>query len=247
VGPARHAAGRADDQAAARAHLRRADPVLGRLVDAHPDFDPHAWQAELPPMDVFGALVFQVIGQQLSVASTRRILDRLCAGFDGRLPTPAELLAADPQTLRAAGLSGRKVETIRALASAFDSGDLREDELRAMDDEAIEAHLTTISGIGPWTVHGMLIIALHRPDVVLPGDLALRKVVQRVYALDGLPSHDDVLRLAEPWRPYRSLATAYLFQAAFDDDARATPGPSPRHRATTGGTRRTDRSSGRSR
>ena len=91
-----------------------------------------------------------------------------------------------------------------------------------MSDEEIEAQLTAIAGIGPWTVHGMLIIALDRPDVVLPGDLALRKVVQRAYGLEALPSHDEVVRIAAAWRPYRSLATAYLFQAEFDE-----PDPTP--------------------
>ena len=173
-------------------HLRRADPVLARIIAAHPDFDARAWLAGLPPMDVFGALVFQVAGQQLSVAATRRILGRLCAGFGGRLPGPGELLAVDPAVLRQAGLSGRKVETLHAVAAHFADGTLSDEGLRAMSDEEIEARLTTISGIGPWTVHGMLIIALERPDVVLPGDLALRKVIQRAYAMDYLPSQDEV-------------------------------------------------------
>lgn len=201
---------------AAVAHLRAADPVLRRVVDAHPDLDPRAWLAELPPMDAFGALVFQVVGQQLSVAATRRILGRLGAAFGDRMPTPEDLLAVEPATLRATGLSRRKVETLRSLASRFAEGTLRDAELRAMSDEDVEAVLTTVPGIGPWTVHGMLIIAFARPDVVLPGDLALRKVVRRVYRLDHLPSEEEVLRIAEPWRPYRSLATAYLFQTAFD-------------------------------
>ena len=104
---------------AALAHLRRADPVLAGIIAAHPDFDARAWLAGLPPMDLFGALVFQVAGQQLSVAATRRILERLCAGFDGRLPEPAALLAMDPAALRATGLSGRKIETLRAVAGLF--------------------------------------------------------------------------------------------------------------------------------
>ena len=95
-------------------------------------------------------------------------------------------------------------------------GSIRAEELRQLSDEDIEETLTAIPGIGPWTVHGMLIIAFSRPDVVLPGDLALRNVIRRTYRLDHLPSEQEVLRIAEPWRPYRSLATAYLSQAAFD-------------------------------
>ena len=98
----------------------------------------------------------------------------------------------DPAALRATGLSGRKVETLRAVAAQFADGTLRDEDLRAMDDGEIETRLTAIPGIGPWTVHGMLIIALDRPDVVLPGDLALRKVMQRAYGLDHLPTQDEV-------------------------------------------------------
>jgi DNA-3-methyladenine glycosylase II len=214
--PRRAVAGVVAGPVAALAHLRRADPVLARVIAAHPDFDPRAWLADLPPMDAFGALVFQVAGQQLSVAATRRIFERLCAGFGGRLPEPAELLALDPALLRQIGLSGRKVETLRAVAAQFADGTMRDEDLHAMSDEEIEGRLTAIPGIGPWTVHGMLIIALDRPDVVLPGDLALRKVLQRAYGIDHLPTQDDVLAIAAPWRPYRSLATAYLFQLEFD-------------------------------
>jgi DNA-3-methyladenine glycosylase II len=85
-----------------------------------------------------------------------------------------------------------------------------------MPDEEIMAALTEISGIGPWTVQGALIIALEREDVVLPGDMALRKAVQAAYDLDHLPSPDEVLAIAERWRPYRSLATSYLFAQRYE-------------------------------
>jgi DNA-3-methyladenine glycosylase II len=197
-------------------HLRRADPVLARVIEAHPGFVPRAWLAEFPPFDAFGALLFQVAGQQLSVAATRRILERIRANFDGRFPDADELLQLDPKALRQAGLSQRKVDTLRAVASSFADGTLSDAGLRALSDEEIISRLTAIPGIGPWTVHGMLIIAFDRPDVVLPGDLALRKAIQRAYALDELPTQDEVIALAEAWRPYRSLATALLFQTAFD-------------------------------
>jgi DNA-3-methyladenine glycosylase II len=202
----------------ALADLAGADPVLAGLIDAHPDFDPRAWLSELPPLDAFGALVFQVIGQQLSVRATRRILDRLRALFGGTLPTPAELLAVEPEALASVGLSRRKVATIRDIAQRFANGRLREDELRSLSDQEIEDRLTAIPGIGPWTVHGFLIIAFDRKDVVLPGDLALRKAIQHIYEIDHLPSEAEVIALAERWRPWRSLAVAYLFQAGFDND-----------------------------
>jgi DNA-3-methyladenine glycosylase II len=197
--------------------------VLARLVDARPDFDPRAWLAELPQLDAFGTLVFQVAGQQLSLTATRAILRRLQERFGGRLPTPAELLAADPHDIRRAGLSRRKVETLRALAERFVDGRLDPDELRRLSDEDVEARLTTVPGVGPWTVHGFLIIALEREDVVLAGDLALRKAVQRAYGLDHLPSEREVVEIADAWRPYRSLATSYLFASAFEPPPAAAP------------------------
>lgn len=198
------------------AHLTRVDPVIARLIDAQPDHDPRAWLAQLPPMDLFGALVFQVAGQQLSVAASRRILDRLRAQFGGANPTPEALVAASDEALRSTGMSRRKIATLRDLAARFSSGELDEVELARLPDDEVEARLTTIGGIGPWTVHGALIIALDRQDVVLPGDLALRKAISAAYGLDHLPDPDEVLAIAEPWRPYRSLATSYLFASNVD-------------------------------
>jgi DNA-3-methyladenine glycosylase II len=200
----------------ARSHLRDADPVLARLIDERPAFDPRAWMALLPPMDLYGALLFQVTGQQLSVPATRRTLARIEALFGGHLPTPTELLAVDPGTLREAGLSWRKVSTLRDLAQRLTDGQLNAEVLSNLPDDELMAQLTAIPGIGPWTVQGALIIALQREDVVLPGDLALRKAVQAAYQLGHLPTQQEVLDIAEKWRPYRSLATSYLFSAAFE-------------------------------
>jgi 3-methyladenine DNA glycosylase/8-oxoguanine DNA glycosylase len=111
----------------AREFLRQADPILGRLIDAQPDFRPRAWLDELPPLDAFGTLVFQVIGQQLSVSATRTILSRLEQRFGGHLPSPAELLVTDPQELRDSGMSARKAATLRALAERFIDGRLSDD------------------------------------------------------------------------------------------------------------------------
>jgi DNA-3-methyladenine glycosylase II len=200
----------------ARAFLRTADPVLGRIIDAHPDFRPRAWLDELPPLDAFGTLIFQVAGQQLSVRATRTIVSRIEEHFGGWLPLPADLLAADPQVLRASGLSARKGETLRALAERFVDGRLSDEALSHMTDDEVEAALTEVPGIGPWTAHGFLLVALDRPDVFLSGDIALRRAVQRAYGLDHPPTEDEMVRLAERWRPYRSLAVSYLFASEYD-------------------------------
>jgi DNA-3-methyladenine glycosylase II len=206
----------ADDLASERAYLRDADPVLAAMIDKHPDFDPRAWMKQLPPLDAYGALLFQVIGQQLSVSATRSILAKLEAVFGGRLPEPEDIVNADPERVRSSGLSRRKVETLRVLAARFAAGDFTDEFFRRSSDEEIEAALTAIPGIGPWTVRGFLIIALNRPDVLPTGDLALRRQVQHAYGLDKMPDEQQFLQIAERWRPYRSLAVMYLFASEFE-------------------------------
>ncbi|HEY2653633.1 MAG TPA: hypothetical protein VGI50_17050 [Solirubrobacteraceae bacterium] len=212
---AQHAASPIADPAA-REFLRGADPILRELIDARPDFHPRAWLNELPPLDAFGTLIFQVVGQQLSVSATRTIVSRLGERFGGRLPSPQELLAVDPQELRASGMSTRKGATLRALAERFVDGRLSDESFARMTDDEIEATLTEVPGIGPWTAHGFLIVALDRPDVLLSGDLALRRAVQHAYGFDHLPTEDEMLQIAERWRPYRSLAVSYLFASEFE-------------------------------
>ena len=200
----------------AREFLRAADPVLARLIDARPDFRPRAWLDELPPLDAFGTLVFQVAGQQLSVSSTRAIIKHLQERFGGQMPSPAELLAADPQLPRESGFSARKGETLRALAERFVDGRLSDEALARMTDDEVESTLTEVSGIGLWTARGFLLVALDRPDVFLSGDLALRRAIQRAYDFDHLPTEDELAEVADRWRPYRSLAVSYLFASEYD-------------------------------
>jgi DNA-3-methyladenine glycosylase II len=200
----------------ARESLRKADPVLARLIDSRPGFRPRAWMDELPPLDAFGTLIFQVAGQQLSVAATRTILSRIEQNFDGHLPSPAELLAADPHVLRESGMSARKEATLRGLADRFVDGRLSDAALRRMTDAEVEATLTEVPGIGPWTARGFLLVGLDRPDVFLSGDLALRRAVQRVYGFDHAPTDEEMAELSDGWRPYRSLAVSYLFASEYD-------------------------------
>ena len=131
------------------------------------------------------------------------------------MPSPAEVLAADPEVLRASGFSNRKGETIRALAERFVDGRLSNKALAKMSDEEVEAALTEVPGIGPWSARGFLLVALDRPDVFLSGDLALRRTIQREYGFDHLPTEDELTEISDRWRPYRSLAVSYLFASEY--------------------------------
>lgn len=203
----------------ARSYLRNADPVMAQLVEDRPDFDPQVWVNNpfglVLPVDLLGALLLQITGQQLSIAATRRTLARIQELFGGHLPSATELLAVDPAQLREAGLSWRKIGTLRDLAERLSDGRLDLEVLSSLPDDELMAVLTAIRGIGPWTVQGALLIALGREDVVVPGDLRLRKAVQAAYRLDHLPTQQEVVAIADRWRPYRSLATRYLLSATF--------------------------------
>jgi len=165
-------------------------------------------------MGLFGALVFQIIGQQISVIAATAIFARLTEGFGGRVPDADELAAADQETLHGLGLSRRKAATVLDLAQRFRDGRLSEAELRELPDDEVIRRLTEIRGIGAWTVQGALLIALQRPDVIRPDDLALRHAIQARYGLDHLPDPAEVADLARRWRPYRSLASSLLLAAA---------------------------------
>ena len=132
------------------------------------------------------------------------------------MPSPSELLAADPQVLRDSGFSARKGQTLRALAERFVDGRLSDEALSRMTDDEVEAALTEVPGIGPWSAHGFLLVALDRPDVFLSGDIALRRAIQKAYGIDHVPTEDEMKQLSDRWRPYRSLAVSYLFASEYD-------------------------------
>jgi DNA-3-methyladenine glycosylase II len=196
------------------AWLHAADPVLAQLIDDRPDFDPDVWVRKLPSMDLFGALVFQIIGQQISVTAATAIFARLTARFGGRVPDAGELAAVDQETLHGLGLSRRKAATVLDLAQRFSDGQMSEATMRDLPDQEVVRQLTQIKGIGAWTVYGALLIALQRPDVIRTDDLALRHSIQACYGLDHLPDPAEVADLALRWRPYRSLASSLLLAAA---------------------------------
>jgi DNA-3-methyladenine glycosylase II len=196
------------------AWLREVDPVLARVIDEHPAFDPNAWMQRLPTLDLFGALVFQVVGQQISVIAATAIFARLVEHFGGRAPSPDGLAVLGRDTLRELGLSRQKANTVLDLAQRFSDGRLSEAKLRNLPDEEAITELTAVKGVGPWTAKGALLIALRRPDLVRTDDVALRHAIQARYDLDHLPDPDEVAGLAGRWSPYGSLASSLLLATA---------------------------------
>jgi DNA-3-methyladenine glycosylase II len=189
--------------------LRAADGRMAALVDARPDLDPDAFFDNWAS-DLWSALVSQVIGQEISLAAARAIRTRLEALHDGRLPTPAELLATDEDKLRGIGLSHAKATYLHDLAARLVDGRLDLERLRALDDDAARDELTQVKGVGRFTADGVLLLALRRPDIWPAGDLALRRAVARVWGLDGHISLAEVDALGDRFRPWRTLAAVYL-------------------------------------
>jgi DNA-3-methyladenine glycosylase II len=197
----------AERERPAVAHLRAADQVLARMIDDLGGDVPR-WT---PTGDPYGAIIRAVVSQQLSVIAARAILGRLQDRFGGRNPTPAEVLADDPDQLKSVGLSRAKVVSLRSLAQHLQDGDLELDRLSALDDDALIAELSAVKGIGEWTAQVLLVTELAREDVLVAGDLVIRRAVERGWALDHLPQRDELYAMAEPWRPHRSTACAVLW------------------------------------
>lgn len=193
-------------------HLRRRDPVMRELIRRLGKLDPEA-RRRGRPADAYGALLRSIVGQQLSTKAAASIYGRVTELFGGRTPSPEELLAYDPEGLRGAGLSRAKVAYMRSLAEHVVGGTLELDELDELSDEEITAELTAVKGLGVWTAHMFLIFHLQRPDVLPVGDLGVRNAARLLYDLDELPKPAELEALAEPWRPYRSLGSLYLWRS----------------------------------
>jgi DNA-3-methyladenine glycosylase II len=185
---------------------------MAQLVNAEPGLDPDRLFDGLPS-DLWGALVLQVIGQQLSLAATAAILTRLEALHGGRMPTPAELLATDAETLRGIGMSYAKARYLHDLAARLEDGRLDLDRLSTLDDDAARTELTQVKGVGRFTTDGVLMLALRRADVWPAADLALRRAVERIWGLEPPASVEQVDALGERFRPWRTLAAAYLYSS----------------------------------
>jgi DNA-3-methyladenine glycosylase II len=197
---------------AALRKLREADPVMARLVDEHARLVRRELEQERRG-DAYGALLRSIVGQQLSTKAAATIYGRMIEIFGGHPPTPRQLLEADPDAIRAAGLSRPKIAYLRDLAVHVEEGALELERLPELPDEEVVAQLTAIKGLGEWTAHMFLMFHLRRPDILPVGDQGIRRAVQVEYRLRKLPDPKRLERLARPWRPQRTLACLLLWSS----------------------------------
>jgi DNA-3-methyladenine glycosylase II len=188
-------------------HLARRDPVLKRLIRL---VGPCTLQYD---KDHFGVLARSIISQQISTKAARAIGARLKQALGRRGLRPAALLDAPEETLREAGLSTSKRRALRDLAEKVHSGQVPLRQLHALPDEEVIARLLPVYGIGRWTAEMFLIFSLGRLDVLPVADYGLRAGVQRHYGLAEIPKVPHLVELAEPWRPYRSVATWFVWRS----------------------------------
>jgi DNA-3-methyladenine glycosylase II len=200
----------------AGAALAASDPAMAALIERVGEIDLATRlrrRKEERPADAYGALLRAIVGQQLSTKAARTIYLRVLDLFDGTAPSPEQLLETNEAELRGAGLSGRKVEYVRDLASHVLSGELELDRLDELGDEEAIEEIVAVRGLGRWTAEMFLIFHLERPDVLSGGDLGIRKAIQIEYGLEEMPSAERVVEIGEPWRPHRSLASLYLWES----------------------------------
>jgi DNA-3-methyladenine glycosylase II len=200
----------------AEVHLAAADPIMARIIQQVGRCGLHRSRRE----DPFTALVEAIVWQQLSTKAAGTIYKRLLALFpDGHHPTPAAIIACTDESMRAAGLSRAKTIYLRDLASKVGDGTVVLDSLPMLPDDEIVEVMTQVKGIGRWSAEMFLMFRLLRPDVMPVGDLGIVNAIKRQYRLRKTPNAKRMLKIAAPWRPYRSVACWYLW-ASLD----ATPG-----------------------
>lgn len=198
-----------DEYARARRLLLRRDPILAALIR---QYGP-CGLAQAQRADHFSALVRAIAGQQLSTKAAATIYARLLALMPGGQATAAALMALTGEQLRSVGISRQKAASLRDLSEKVLTGLVNLDALSEMPDEDVIASLVRVRGIGRWSAEMFLMFRLHRPDVLPVGDLGIVNAVQRVYRLRKRPTPGRILALGESWRPYRSVASWYLWRS----------------------------------
>lgn len=198
------------DYQRARRYLMRRDPVLATVIkQVGPCGLP-----DIPSVPPFMALAEAIASQQLSVKAADTIFGRFCALFGpDNVPDPARLLLLDDDVIRASGFSRSKVAFLRDLAARVTESRLELDRLDELDDARVLEQLTAVKGIGTWTAEIYLMFRLRRPDIFPVDDLGLVKAAQRLYGLRQRPTRTKLLKMAEAWRPYRSVAAWYLWRS----------------------------------
>ena len=197
-----------EDYERARRLLMRRDPVLGALIKRHGPCGLSDDQRE----DPFRAMVEAIVWQQLSTKAAATIFARFLALFPDRgFPTPRMLAEVTDAQLRAVGFSRQKIGYLRDLSAKVLGGELPLDRLEELDDEAVVEVLTKVKGIGRWSAEMFLMFRLHRPDVLPVDDLGIVKAIQKAYRLRKPPTADRIRKMGEAWRPYRSVASWYLW------------------------------------
>ena len=212
VGSSRVMIGRVspEEYAKARRFLMRRDPVLAAIIRQH---GPCGLGAVRDRFDHFAMLVRAIVFQQLSTKAATTIHDRLMTLLPGGRSDAIALAALTEEQFRSVGVSRQKAGYLRDLCAQVGCGAVALDELDAMDDEAVIASLTRVKGIGRWTAEMFLIFRLLRPDVLPVGDLGIITAVQKAYKLRKPPAPDRLRKIGEPWRPYRSIASWYLWRS----------------------------------
>lgn len=192
----------------ALAALATSDPVLATLIERIGPFDP------THEPDLWWSLVDSICSQQLSIESASAILGRIAMlGTDGHRPTPQEILDAPDEALRACGLSRAKTLYVKDLATKWLDGTLEPNRFAEFSDEEVIEHLVQVKGIGRWTAEIVLIFTLRRPDVWPVDDVGLQAAVQEAYGLPQRPGRKELLQIGEAWRPWRSVASFYLWRS----------------------------------
>jgi DNA-3-methyladenine glycosylase II len=198
------------DWSKARRHLSRVDPVMKQIIR-------RVGPCTLAPRrDYFVKLCQSIYNQQISTVVARVLFKRFRDRFANRRPTPKavlEFLVEDDEVIRSVGLSRQKRLYLHDLATHFVNGHVKTRRFASMEDEAIIDALTPIKGIGRWTVEMFLIFCLNRPDVWPIDDLGVRKGVQVAYGLAEIPAKAAMIEMGERWRPYRTVASWYLWRS----------------------------------
>ncbi len=202
------------DYARARRALMRRDPILGAAIKK---IGP-CLMADRQRKDHLTALVGSIVSQQLSTKAAATIFGRFAALFpEQKIPGHREIAALDDGALRGVGLSGQKVSYVRDLCARIEDGRLKLDELDSLPDEQVIERLVAVKGFGRWTAEMFLMFRLHRPDILPVGDLGIVNAVQKLYRLRKRPDAKKLNKLGEAWKPYRSVASWYLWQSLKND------------------------------